>query len=422
MGVFDLRAFLSGGSNTGMNLDKATAQTLGISVIHAILLRRFNDLSSLSPAIVLNEPERILGKNWERVLEFWHYIESLNLDDLNSLLTSHPLTRLTPSDETEEREIWLEWKSQKSGLKRRTKSLDLIVPDLHYPLRIDKPLDSSSVTRISVEEAEKTYPSLTILQTDNQSRPHYLNVNQPKPVVVGDYSRGYFGWIAPYDYFLSNVSTVIASGGSLAKLQVLFACATNEIQVLGDDSDIKDLYFCNIIGYNPFENRTLKKMSRKIKEYKKSLFEGLVRFYRTTDNLLFNRFSKNKPKDELTIHVGERAVNGDLRLTVEDIVNGSAYDKICRTVVYTTDRGMSFNYLTILVPKLGEDDNANTQFNRLLNKLHPDYNVWPVSFCEIETETIDEGSKWGITAKQVTSDVWKRKVNVPQGSPQTLET
>ena len=223
IGVMDFMAFRT----QGTGLDKSTAKALGISVIHSVLLRRFNDLSSHNPAIVLNEPERVLGRNWEKVLEFWYYVSSLSSRDVRQLLEKFP---------SEARQS--EYESKKAELKVATQTLNVITPDLHYPTWASVPLDPSLVNHKTKEEVSKTHPLFKLNYTSNQHSPRYLSNSEDKEnsksvIVVGEYSSAYFGWIAPYDYFRSNFPS--GSGGlNTITIQVLFACATNEIQILNN--------------------------------------------------------------------------------------------------------------------------------------------------------------------------------------------
>lgn len=413
MGVMDFQAFLKGGTMRGSNLDKVTARTLKISVIHSILLRRFNDLSSQSPAIVLNEPEKVLGKNWRKVLDFWYYIDSISQDGWKELLKDLP--EKTKSDD---------YVAQKVALKNLTESLEVIIPDLYYLLGVtSKPLDSNSVRKITEEELAQKRPGFKIHHSSNQQKPvlildpdserakKYPNDTpffDSRVAVVGDYSRAYFGWVAPYDYFLSNSPfPPLTNPNIVSKLQVLFACATNEIQVLGDDQSFEDLYFCKIIGYDPTKNYTLEKISRKFEEYKNSLADAVERIYLISNNYLFSRFSKDP---EVSREATKEMVEGLLELTEEDIVNGAAYDKIQET--YEIGKGRFFQSLHIRVPKLGANTEADSKFYQLTQKLKETYYVQPLSYCDKEDSTSEEGSEWAIRA---TKDQIKPRFNAPKG-------
>jgi hypothetical protein len=58
--------------------DKETARLLGISTIHAILLRTINDSVDGAPSIVLTHPEQVLGDQANLVLAFWKYLDSMD--------------------------------------------------------------------------------------------------------------------------------------------------------------------------------------------------------------------------------------------------------------------------------------------------------------------------------------------------------
>lgn len=60
--------------------DEATAKLLNISVAHAILLRNTNDSVDGAPAIVLTNPEKVLGDQAHIVLAFWLYMDRMTAD------------------------------------------------------------------------------------------------------------------------------------------------------------------------------------------------------------------------------------------------------------------------------------------------------------------------------------------------------
>lgn len=57
--------------------DTAVARLLNISRGHAILLRKINDQEEGSPALVLTDPSRIIGRAWNTMLDFWWYLDEL---------------------------------------------------------------------------------------------------------------------------------------------------------------------------------------------------------------------------------------------------------------------------------------------------------------------------------------------------------
>ncbi len=61
--------------------DKKTAELLGISHAHAVLLRRVNDSVPDAPTCVLTEPEKVLGDQAQRVLAFWRHLDAMKADD-----------------------------------------------------------------------------------------------------------------------------------------------------------------------------------------------------------------------------------------------------------------------------------------------------------------------------------------------------
>jgi hypothetical protein len=58
--------------------DKETARILGISLTHSVFLRKINDKCEGSPQEVLSNPAKYLGLNWENVLNFWIYLDTLS--------------------------------------------------------------------------------------------------------------------------------------------------------------------------------------------------------------------------------------------------------------------------------------------------------------------------------------------------------
>jgi hypothetical protein len=53
-------------------------QLLGISLTHSVFLRKINDKCEGSPQDVLSNPAKYLGPNFEQVLDFWIYLDSLS--------------------------------------------------------------------------------------------------------------------------------------------------------------------------------------------------------------------------------------------------------------------------------------------------------------------------------------------------------
>jgi hypothetical protein len=61
--------------------DRKTAELLGISRAHAVLLRRINDSMPGAPTCVLTEPEKVLGGEARRVLAFWRHLDAMTAED-----------------------------------------------------------------------------------------------------------------------------------------------------------------------------------------------------------------------------------------------------------------------------------------------------------------------------------------------------
>ena len=61
--------------------DSRTAELLGISRAHAVLLRNVNDSTPGAPTCVLTEPEKVLGSEAQRVLAFWRHLDRMTGDN-----------------------------------------------------------------------------------------------------------------------------------------------------------------------------------------------------------------------------------------------------------------------------------------------------------------------------------------------------
>jgi len=57
--------------------DKETAKLLNISRAHAVLLRNTNDEIDGAPAIVLTDPAKVIGDQWNKLLDFWWYMDTM---------------------------------------------------------------------------------------------------------------------------------------------------------------------------------------------------------------------------------------------------------------------------------------------------------------------------------------------------------
>jgi hypothetical protein len=65
--------------------DKETARILGISLVHSIFLRIINDTCEGSPQDVLSNPAKYLGPNFEQVLNFWIYLDTLSEHEIEEI-------------------------------------------------------------------------------------------------------------------------------------------------------------------------------------------------------------------------------------------------------------------------------------------------------------------------------------------------
>lgn len=104
-------------------------------------------------------------------------------------------------------------------------------------------------------------------------------------------------------------------------------------------------------------------------------------------------------------------IEGLLELTEDDIVSRKAYNKILET--YEFGRGRFFGSLQVQVPKLGQNSEADTKFCELVKQLKDLFDVWPLSFCDVENPTFKEGSTWAVRLRKEVP--LTRRVNVPGG-------
>jgi hypothetical protein len=65
--------------------DMATAKLLNISCSHVVLLRLINDQADGAPAVVLTNPEKVLGDQWSKLLDFWWYLERMTKKQIDAV-------------------------------------------------------------------------------------------------------------------------------------------------------------------------------------------------------------------------------------------------------------------------------------------------------------------------------------------------
>jgi hypothetical protein len=73
--------------------DKETAKLLGISIAHAVILRRVNDSVDGAPSIVLTNPEKILGDQAHIILAFWKHIDRMTHEDWQKVIAARNAAR-----------------------------------------------------------------------------------------------------------------------------------------------------------------------------------------------------------------------------------------------------------------------------------------------------------------------------------------
>ncbi len=80
-------------STAQADADIATAKALNISRAHAVLLRNINDSADGAPSIVLTDPGKVLGDQWCKLLDFWHYMDGLDRDGWQKVVAARVAAR-----------------------------------------------------------------------------------------------------------------------------------------------------------------------------------------------------------------------------------------------------------------------------------------------------------------------------------------
>jgi hypothetical protein len=217
--------------------DHEVAKALGISDIHSVLLRRFNDFSSENPAIVLKHPKKVLGKNYKKVLNFWNFLDTLSSDDWYSILGKvRTYVPTYPTNRPVSPELIKEWNDRGDRVSKMVESLRVVTPDLYY---------EAYGCKQSPKKVETAEDELRLMRSFRGKG-------------VGTHKAGYFSWTSAWDACISSgVSDLERS------LPAAVAYATLEIQCLGISLSPKDLYFCKFFGYNP--NNPFFNLARKAK-------------------------------------------------------------------------------------------------------------------------------------------------------------
>jgi hypothetical protein len=110
VGGYSLRQIYYMGESEAIKL---TAKILGISVSHSNLLR----LIDSSQHEVLSDPKKYLGSNWEKVLEFWWYIDTLSDEEKKKI--SRRYLALDPALRDSTRDVSIVAATQELGWKFR---------------------------------------------------------------------------------------------------------------------------------------------------------------------------------------------------------------------------------------------------------------------------------------------------------------
>jgi hypothetical protein len=72
-----------------VSANREIARILNISTAHTLFLRRIKGQRKGSPEEVLSNPEKYLGPNWRKVLEFWLHLDTLSKDQLNKVYSRY---------------------------------------------------------------------------------------------------------------------------------------------------------------------------------------------------------------------------------------------------------------------------------------------------------------------------------------------
>lgn len=68
--------------------DAMIAELFNISHCHAVLLRQINDTVDGAPAVVLTDPEKILGDQWRTILAFWRHLDALTYEQWTAVASA----------------------------------------------------------------------------------------------------------------------------------------------------------------------------------------------------------------------------------------------------------------------------------------------------------------------------------------------
>ena len=74
--------------------DKEVAEIWNISLTHSILLRTVNDRVDGAPAIVITNPEKVLGDKWSKLLDFWWMFHCCEASDWQNVKSARDAARV----------------------------------------------------------------------------------------------------------------------------------------------------------------------------------------------------------------------------------------------------------------------------------------------------------------------------------------
>lgn len=333
VGHLDLKALIANNPSLPY-LDKTAAKVLGISETHATLLRVVNDYAEVNPGVVLKNVQAVLGSKWREVLRFWRYLDNLSMEEWENIKDSLKSV-FSPAEN---------WEAQKESLRAVVEKLNTDV-------------------KTSFEDlVDRRYKRLAILKKKSLNL-NYCGLASWECCVRNGVSYGKVVELSEYEYARITVPYLVAYA----------AC---EIQCLDNYSSFQDLYFCKILGYNPFAPAILTFSSSFAKEFRNIISAKWGQIYTTVDNFVFNRrFSHLFEKVDLggpDLNGSSNGILGSISLSIKDLESPNLYSNLMERVKELTKNlegplpwGL---FIDLKVPILGKGTEAERNFNELLDK------------------------------------------------------
>lgn len=360
MGNLDFKAFLL---TSREGLDRTAAKTLGISVPHAILLRRFNDSSSLSPALALKNPAQILGSYWKEVLKFWSYLDSRSAEDWTFIELSEIVRCVNDGNSLDEDGLKKleEWKAKKKKVNDLMGKLNIVVPNIYREIGSNAPTTRKNV---------RSTPSHKVTPAEN------------------------YCWKASWDYCISNGITDLARS-----IPTLVAYAACEIQCLSSFKCYDELYFCKILGYDPFKDRPVRDFAAGLRNKVRALIRTLTANITKIDNKVF---IASRGKKDQTVNKLDTTT---FKLSLEDLTPEGCVEKIkslveSMLITKNNERLRNTVNITVTAPFPGDDTVQERHFHLLISNLREKYLV-----------------QSGPTSCIVSPPEYTRKFNAPKDYP-----